>query len=65
MDEKSTPTARFWKEDIKIVRDYNKTIRERKRSLHHDLLEEWAVSLVSFCKLDIDCCLVLFFKHRK
>ena len=45
VDEKSSPTSRFWKEDIKIAREYNKTIRERKRSLHQDLLVEWAVRI--------------------
>lgn len=41
----SSPTSRFWQEDIKIARDYNKTSHgERKRSLQQDLLEEWAVS---------------------
>ncbi|XP_015791874.1 uncharacterized protein LOC107368544 isoform X2 [Tetranychus urticae] len=42
VDEKSSPTSRFWKEDVKIVREYNKTVRERKRSLHQDFLQEWA-----------------------
>ena len=37
-------TSRFWKEDIKIARDYNRTFDSKRRdSLGKEFLEEWAV----------------------
>lgn len=36
-------TSRFWKEDLKIARDYNKTFsRSEGRELGKEFLEEWA-----------------------
>jgi hypothetical protein len=38
----SASTRRFWKEDIKIARDYNKTESEGQNTLGEEFLREWA-----------------------
>lgn len=41
----SSPTSRFWKEDVKIARDYRKTFNDDVYdSLGEGFLREWAVS---------------------
>jgi len=38
-------TRRFWQEDIKIARDYNKTLTYvGNENLGNEFLKEWAVS---------------------
>jgi hypothetical protein len=44
----SSPLSRFWKEDVKIARDFNQTF-DGHASLGENFLREWAVS--SFTKL--------------
>lgn len=41
----SKETARFWKEDVPIAREYNRTL-PRNASLGKEFLQEWAVSML-------------------
>jgi hypothetical protein len=43
MKSLSSPLARFWKEDIKIARDYAFT-HDPEQSLGEDFIREWVVS---------------------
>lgn len=45
-----SPLARFWKEDIKIARDYAVSL-DPENSLGEEFIREWVVSMTKWTKL--------------